>query len=39
MNDFESDNLSGALRTLVEEGKVEVMWDSEKNDFVFKATG
>tara|TARA_R110002020_G_scaffold395188_1_gene605273 strand:- start:298 stop:600 length:303 start_codon:yes stop_codon:yes gene_type:complete len=39
MMDFESDNLNGALRTLIKEGKVDVMWDSEKNDFVFKATG
>jgi hypothetical protein len=39
MNDFENGNLSDALRTLIEEGSVDVMWDSEKNDFVFKATG
>lgn len=37
MNDFDSDNLSDALRTLVEEGKVDVLWDEDKNDFVFKA--
>ena len=37
MMDFESDNLNGALRTLIKEEKVDVMWDSEKNDFVFKA--
>ena len=37
MMDFESDNLNGALRTLIKEGKVDMMWDSEKSDFVFKA--
>jgi predicted acetyltransferase len=37
MNDFESDNLNKALRDLIKEGQVDVMWDSEKNDFVFKA--
>ena len=37
MSDFENENLNRALRTLIEEGKVDVMWDSEKNDFVFKA--
>ena len=38
MNDFESVNLNEALRELINKGAVDVMWDSEKNDFVFKAT-
>jgi predicted acetyltransferase len=37
MNDFDSDNLNKALRDLIKEGQVDVMWDSEKSDFVFKA--
>ena len=37
MNDFESVNLNEALRELISKGVVDVMWDSEKNDFVFKA--
>tara|TARA_Y100001963_G_scaffold136550_1_gene199300 strand:+ start:378 stop:677 length:300 start_codon:yes stop_codon:yes gene_type:complete len=37
MNDFDSDNLNKALRGLIKEGQVDVMWDSEKSDFVFKA--
>ena len=39
MNDFESDNLNNVLRVLIKQGAVDVMWDSEANDFVFKATG
>lgn len=39
MNDFESDNLNNSLRVLIKQGAVDVMWDSEANDFVFKATG
>jgi len=39
MNDFESDNLNNSLRVLIKQGAIDVMWDSEANDFVFKATG
>ena len=36
LSDFESESLNSALRELVKEGEVAVMWDSENNDFVFK---
>lgn len=39
MSDFENENLNRALRELINKGAVDVMWDSDKNDFVFKATG
>ena len=37
MNDFECTHLNDALRELINKGEVDVMWDSENNDFVFKA--
>ena len=37
MNDFDSADLNNSLRNLIQEGVVDVMWDADKNDFVFKA--
>mgnify|MGYP005822870665 CR=1 FL=1 len=39
MNDFDSADLNNSLRNLIQEGVVDVMWDADKNDFVFKAVG
>jgi hypothetical protein len=36
MNDYEMNTLNNELRVLLREGKIDVMWNSEKNDFAFK---
>ena len=38
MKEYEQHMLSKALRSLVKEGRVEVLWCEDKNDFVFKAS-